>query len=524
MPHAGLRLAKLALVAALCTASLALAEGRVLRYASAFDPATMDPHAIASTYNTRVLLHIFEALTGRDENWALEGRLALSWIAVEPRVWRFKLRPGVKFHDGTPFNADDVVFNIERGLLPTSALKNALPNVTGARKVDELTVDILTSAPTPALPYAITNFRLMSKAWCMRNKAEKPQDFKAKEETIAFRKANGTGPYKLKQWDADVKTILVANPDYWGKRGNVTEAHYLVVGSAATRLAGIVAGDIDFIPDAAIQDIERLEKTPGVKVVKGMSLAAQFLGFDQARDKLLYADAGPRNPFKDRRVREAVRLGIDLDTLQSKVMRNLAVSGSALYTSAIDGYDKRFDKHSPYDPKRAMALLKEAGYPDGFAVTLHCSAAQPADSVCQAVTGMLARVGIRVSYQPVPFNNLVPKAAARDLSFYSLGWVPTTDAEGPLNTLVHTPDKPGNGEYNAGNYSNPKVDALIERGSVEHDPAKRALLFNEAMALVDEDVGYIPLHYRRVFWTMRLNVHVKVRPNDVLDLRFVTMD
>lgn len=524
MRHAGRRLAGFALAAALCAASLALAEGRILRYASAFDPATMDPHAIASTYNTRVLIHIFDALTGRDENWALEGRLATSWTAVEPKVWRFKLRPGVKFHDGTPFNADDVVFNIERGLLPTSAIKNALPNVTGARKVDAMTVDILTSAPTPVLPYALTNFRIMSKAWCIRNKAEKPQDFKAKEETIAFRKANGTGPYKLKQWDADVKTILVANPDYWGKRGNVTEAHYLVVGSAATRLAGIVAGDIDFIPDAAIQDIERLEKTPGIKVVKGTSLATQFLGFDQSRDRLLYADAGARNPFKDRRVREAVRLGIDLDALQSKVMRNLAISGSALYTSAIDGYDKRFDKHSPYDPKRAMALLKEAGYPDGFGVTLNCSAAQPADSICQAVTGMLARIGIRVSYQPVPFNNLVPRLAARDVSFYSMGWVPATDAEGPLNTLVHTADKSGNGEYNAGSYSNPKVDALIERGSVETDPAKRAVHFTEAMTLVDEDVGYIPLHYRRVFWTMRSNVHAKPRPNDTLDLRFVTMD
>lgn len=524
MRHARNRFGTLALIAALWTSATAAADARTLRYASAFDPATMDPHAIASTYNARVLIQVFDALTGRDENWALEPRLALSWTAVEPKVWRFRLRPGVKFHDGAAFNADDVVFNIGRGLLPTSAIKNSLPNVTGARKVDELTVDILTSSPTPALPFALTNFRLMSKAWCIRNKAEKPQDFKAKEETIAFRNANGTGPFKLKQWDADVKTILVANPAYWGKRGNVAEAHYLVVGSAATRLAGVVSGDIDFIPDAAIQDIERLEKTPGIQVVKGMGLAAQFLGFDQARDRLLYADAGPRNPFKDRRVREAVRFGIDLDALQSKVMRNLAVSGSALYTSAIDGYDKRFDKHSPYDPKRAMALLKEAGYPDGFAVTLHCSAAQPADSICQAVTGMLARVGIRVSYQPVPFNNLVPKVAARDVSFYSLGWVPTTDAEGPLNVLVHSPDRPGNGEYNAGGYSNPKVDALIERGSVEQDPAKRALHFTEAMALVDEDVGYIPLHYRRVFWTMRSNIHVKVRPNDSLDLRFLTMD
>jgi peptide/nickel transport system substrate-binding protein len=524
MRLAGLRLATLALAAIFCTGGLALAEGRVFRYASAFDPATMDPHALATVYNARVLNQIFDTLTARNEDWVLSPLLALSWTAVEPKVWRFKLRPGVKFHDGTPFNADDVVFNVERGMLPTSAIRNALPNVTGARKVDDLTVDIVTSVPTPSLPLALSNFRLMSKVWAVRNHVESPQDFKTKSETNALRSANGTGPFKLKQYDSDVKTVLVANPDYWGPHGNVTEAQYLVVGSAATRLAGIIAGDIDFIPDAAIQDISRLEKTPGVKVLTGIGLAAQFLGFDHARDKLLFADAGPRNPFKDVRVRQAVRFGIDLDALQAKVMRNLSVAGSAMYTSAVDGYDKRFDRHSPYDPGRAKALLREAGYPEGFAVTLHCSSQQPADSICQAVTSMLARVGIRVSYQPVPFNNLVPKVLSRELSFFGIGWVPTTDAEGPLNALVHSNDKAGSGEYNGGNYSNPKVDALIEQGIGEADLAKRSRYFTEAMVLVDEDVGYVPLMYRRVYWVVRSNIRVKVRPNDSMDLRYVNMD
>ncbi len=512
------------LAAALAAGLAAAAQGRTLRYASAFEPGTMDPHSVATVYNGRVLNQIYDHLVARNEDFVIEPSLALSWALVDPTTWRFRLRPGVKFHDGTPFSADDVVFSLERALSATSSVKNNLPNVTGARKVDALTVDVTTSVPTPILPDAFTNVRIMSKAWAIAHHAERPQNFAAKEDTYVSRNANGTGPFMLKEWAADVRTVLVANPHYWRKRGNLTEVRYLVVGSAATRLAGLVSGEIDFVVDPAVQDIERLEKTPGVKVLTGMGRATQFLGFDQARDRLLYAEAGEKNPFKDLRVRQAVKLAIDRDALVTKVMRNLGVAGSALFTPAVDGYDARFDRYPAYEPERARALLKQAGYPDGFAITLHCSSSQPADAICQALTGMLARVGIKVSYQPLPFNNLMPKVTTRDLSFYSLGWVPATDAEGTLIPLAHSPNAPGNGEYNAGSYSNPNVDALLDRARVELDGAKRLRMFVEAMAAIDEDVGYIPLVYRRVAWAMRSNARMKVRPNDSLELRFVNLD
>src|SRR5450755_2059662 len=230
---------------------LAPCEGfaRTLRYASQIDPGTMDPHGIASLYNTRVVGQIYEPLVGRDEEFRIAPRLALSWSLVEPTAWRFKLRPGVKFHDGTPFTAADVVFSVERALAPTSQQKQTLPNVTGARRIDDLTVDIVTSQPTPTLPLALTNLRIMSKAWCVKHHVERPLDFNAKEETFATRNTNGTGPYILKQWDADVKTVLVANPSYWGQHGNVTEAHFLAVGSGATRLSGLVSGELDLVVD-----------------------------------------------------------------------------------------------------------------------------------------------------------------------------------------------------------------------------------------------------------------------------------
>src|SRR4051812_18195898 len=232
---------------------------KTLRYASQFDPGTMDPHAIASLYQTRVLSQVYDSLLQRDEEFRPEPGLALSWTPLEGgRGWRFRLRPGVRFHDGTPFTADDVVFSVERVISPLSAQKVTLPNVTGARKMDDLTVDLLTSQATPLLPVASTNFRIMSRAWCVKHHAEKPQDYRAKEETFAARNANGTGPYKLVQWTPDVKTVLAANPDYWGKRGNVTEAVYLVIGTGATRVSGLLSGELDLVIDPSLQDLERL--------------------------------------------------------------------------------------------------------------------------------------------------------------------------------------------------------------------------------------------------------------------------
>ena len=498
---------------------------KLFRYASQIDPGTMDPHAIATVYNARVLAQVYEPLVGRDAQFRIEPRLALSWSAIAPTVWRFKLRPGVKFHDGTPFTADDVVFNVERALMPTSQQKPSLPNVTGAKKVDALTVDIITSQPTPILPRALTNLRLMSKAWSIAHHVEKPLDFNGKEETFATRNTNGTGPYLLKSWDADVKTVLVANPSYWGTRGNVTEAHYLVVGSGATRLSGLVSGDLDFVVDAGVQDIERLAKMPDIRIAQGEGIGAQYLGFDFAHERLVHGDASGTNPFRNPKVRQAVRLAIDLHAIQAKVMRNFSTTGNALFTPMVDGWDPKFAKVPPYDPARAKALLKEAGYPEGFAVQLDCSAQAPADAVCQAVAGMLARVGIRVQYQPAPFNVLLPKLTGHDSSLYVIGWAPfTADAEGVLIPLAHTPGAPGTGDFNFGGYSNREVDALLDRARVELDDAKRRALLVDAMSLIDADNAFVPLVYRRVVWAMRKNVRTPVLPNDLLDLRFVNID
>lgn len=516
------RLAALVFSAALaCTTQ---ATAKLFRHASQVDPGTMDPHAFSSLYNNRVLSQIYETLVDRDENFKAGPRLALSWAPLDGgKGWRFKLRPNVKFHDGTPFNADDVVFNVKRALEPTSAHKSALPNVTGATKVDNLTVDLLTSQPTPVLPLALINLRLMSRSWAEKHKVEKPQDYRAKEETFATRNTNGTGPFRLSKWENDVKTVLLANPEYWGKRGNVTEAQYLVVSSAATRVAGLISGEIDLIIDPAVQDVVKLRGQPGITVGEVTGTGAQFLGFNHVRADLGNGTKG--NPFKDARVRQAVRAAIDISALKSKVMRDMASSGRAIYTSIIDGFDARFKTPHAYDPNAAKALLKEAGYADGFAVDLDCSAQQPTDSICQAISGMLARVGIKVTYRPLPFNALLPKLLSGDTAMYVIGWTPATnEPEGALVPLIHSRTRPGVGEYNFGGYANAKADDAIDKGRVEFDAAKRAALFTEAMMAVDADAGFITLIYRNVAWAMRKNVKVILRPNDVLDLRMLSVE
>ncbi len=514
-------------VAALLSAALLLAPpaaARLLRHASQVDPGTMDPHALASLYNNRVMSQIYEPLVDRDEQFRAGPRLALSWTPLEGgKGWRFKLRPGVKFHDGSPFSADDVVFNVKRALDPLSAYKTTLPNVTQARKVDELTVDILTSQPTPVLPLALINLRLMSKAWCGKHRVERPQDFRAKEETHATRNANGTGPFRLVRWETDVRTVLAAHPGYWGPRGNVTEAHYLVVASAATRVAGLISGEIDIVTDPAVQDVVRLRGQSTITVIEATATGAQFLGFHHARGDLANGTRG--NPLRDARVRQAIRAAIDVEALRTKVMRGMATTGRAMYSSVVDGFDPRFAAPAPHDPARAKALLRQAGYADGFAVDLDCSAQQPTDSICQAIAGMLSRVGIRVAYRPLPFNALLPKLLAGDTHMYVIGWTAATvEPEGVLVPLAHTRSGPGLGEYNFGGYSNPKADAAMDKGRLEFDAGRRTTLFTEAMLAIDADAGFIPLIYRKVTWAMRKPVRVLVRPNDILDLRFANVE
>jgi peptide/nickel transport system substrate-binding protein len=527
MTVARIRLGKAALRG--CGAALLLAgflvasplAAATLRFASGFDPQSLDPHALALQYQTRVVSQIYESLVFRDRNFQMEPALALSWKQIEPTRWRFKLRPNVKFHDGAPLTADDVVFSIQRALHKNSQRSFQLRGITEARKVDDLTVDFVLGAPDAVLPEKLIYVGIMSRAWATAHGVVEPQNYDAKQETYAVRNANGTGPYKLKVYESDNRTVLVANPNWWGKRGNVDEAVYVVIQSDATRLAALVSGDVDFVIDPPFQDVPRLKTEGRFKLAQIADIGMQYIGFDQSRNELEFSDVKGRNPFKDVRVRRAVYQALDIDSIVNKVLRGQAIATGTFLSPLVDGSTRDLDRRLPYDPAAARKLLKEAGYADGFSITLDCVNATYRAAVCQAITGMLAQVGIRATFQPWPTATFFPRLTQATASFFEFGWSPLTDAWPTLNAIVHTFGAQGAGTFNGGRYSNPKLDAIIDAMRVEPDLARRRQLVADALRLMQSDLPLIPLYRRTLTWVMRPDISVAQWPNDVLELRFV---
>jgi peptide/nickel transport system substrate-binding protein len=494
---------------------------KTLRFASAFDPQSMDPHGLALQYQTRVVSQIYESLVFRDRNFDLEPALALSWQQIDSKTWRFKLRPGVKFHDGTVFTADDVVFSIERALAKNSQRAFQLRGVVSARKVDDLTVDLLLAAPDAVLPEKLVYVGIMSRAWSTAHGVTEPQNYNAKQETFAVRNANGTGPYRLKTYESDARTVLVANPDWWGRRGNVDEAVYVVIQSDATRLAALVSDQVDFVIDPPFQDIARLKQEGRFKLAEMADIGTQYLGFDQSRDELQFGDVKGRNPFKDLRVRRAIYQAIDIDVIINKVLRGQATATGSYISRLLDGYLADLDRRLPYDPAAARAQLKEAGYPDGFGITLDCVNVAFRAAVCQAIAGMLAQVGIRTAFQPWPTATFFPRITQATTSFFEFGWSPGTDPWPTFNAIVRSNGADGTGTFNGGRYSNPRLDQLIDAIRVEPDLARRRQLIGDALRTMRADLPLIPLYRRTLTWVMRPDINVTQWPNDVLELRYV---
>src|SRR5271169_3030054 len=352
------------------------ADAATLRWANRGDANTTDPYSQNEGLTNNVNQLLYEFLIGRDKQLNLVPELAISWQQVDPVTWRFKLRPGVKFHDGTPFTADDVVFSYERARAEASQLR-VYANAAGIpRKIDDLTVEFTTSGPNPIELEHIATINIMSKAWCERNGATKPQNFTQKEDMITAHQANGTGLYMLKSREPDVKTVLVKNPNWWGIRGgrfegNVNEVIFTPIVSDATRLAALVSGEIDLINDPPPQDVPLLKQNEAITVLEGVENRVVFIGMDQQRDELLYSSVKGRNPFKDKRVRQALYQAIDIETIRSTTMRGLSRPTGAMLPAPLP-WIVTPENRLPFDRARARSLLAEAGYPNGFEVKLDC--------------------------------------------------------------------------------------------------------------------------------------------------------
>ena len=507
-------------------ASMTLAQGKVLRFASAFDPQSMDPHALALLYQTRVVTQIYEGLVNRGKDFKLEPSLATSWEMVNPTTWRFKLRPGVTFHDGTPLTADDAVFSTLRALDKASQRKNQMLGISGAKKIDALTIDVTTAQPDAVLPDKFYLVGIMSKAWAEKNNVTKPQDFNAKQETFAVRNANGTGPFMLVRYEADVRTTLKANPQWWGKvtalgGGNVDDVQYQVIQSDATRLAALQSGQIDFVIDPPFQDLVRLKADKSLKVSATDDIGTQYFALDQHSAEI--GDVKGKNPFKDLRVRKALQLAIDSDLIVKQVLRGEGTVTGSFISPRVDGYLPEFEQRPKTDAAAARALLKEAGYEHGFAVQMDCVNVASRASVCQAAAAMLEKVGIKASLVTSPSSVFFPKLSQGTGTLVEFGWSATPDAWNIFQSLVHTNDALAAGAFNAGRYGNPKLDALIDGLRIEPNLVKRRAMVQDALRIVQADLPLIPLYRRKHNWVMRPNVEVVQWPNDLLELRWVSM-
>ena len=498
-----------------------------LRIATAFDPQTMDPQALALLYHSRVVHQIYESLVSRNEQFQMEPALATSWAMTSPLNWRFKLRAGVVFHDGTPMTADDVVFTFERTMAPPSQRAFQLKGVKAVKKVDALTVDFELDAPDAVLPEKLVFIGVMSKAWSEKHGVARAQDFNAKQETYSVRNANGTGAFKLERYEPDVRTVLKRHVAWWGwadkRHGNVDTVSWITIKSDATRLAALASSEVDLVMDPPYQDIARIKADTRLTLMQMADIGQQYLTFDQARDELQDSDVKGKNPFKDARVRRAVYHAINVPLIIDKVLRGQAVPTGAFLSTLVDGSLPELDQRLPFDPARSKALLAQAGYPNGFAVTLDCVNVAWRENVCQAASAMLTQVGIRTTLRASGTNQFFPKLSQGTASFVEYGWTPTPDAWNSLNALFRTFDRAGFGTFNAGRYSNPRLDVLIDNIRTESDMTRRRAMVTTVLRLVAEDLPYVPLYRRTLNWVMAKKVSAVQWPNDTLELRFVRM-
>jgi peptide/nickel transport system substrate-binding protein len=513
-------------VAALGLAGAATAQ--TLRFANAGDPQTMDPYSQNESFTNSVNERVYDYLIARDKQLNLVPSLATSWEQVSPLKWRFKLRQGVKFHDGAPFTADDVVFSINRAKEPTSQIAVYANAVGAPKKIDETTVEFDLPKVNPIFLEHLQTIFMMNKAWCEKNRATKPQDFKNKEETYTVLNANGTGPFMLVKREPGIKTTWKRNPNYWGKfEGNVQEVVYTPIANNATRTAALISGEVDFVLDPPTRDVAKLRNTDGVKIIDGPENRIVFIGMDQFRDELINSNVKGKNPFKDVRVRKALYQAVDIETIKAKLMNGQSYPTGA-NTPSPKAYfaDPKIEARLPFDLNAAKALLAEAGYPNGFEVGLDCPNDRYVqdENICVALAGMWEKIGVKVKVVAIPKVNYFPKLEKFDTSLYMLGWGGSiTDAETTLTPVLRNPGQGGIGSYNYGRSTNAKFDDLAAKSSVEGDAAKRKELVLAALTEWKEQVHTIPLHRQVIPWAARSNVTATHRADNFFIWEWVTI-
>jgi peptide/nickel transport system substrate-binding protein len=496
---------------AAASGSVAAAE---LRIGLSADVTSLDPHFLAAQPNLTVGRHIFDSLTHVDERTRLIPGLAESWRAVDATTWEFNLRRGVKFHDGSEFTAHDAAFSLERPLAikgsPGSYASYVRP-IVAKEIVDAYTLRLKTAAPYGALPQEVNSILIVSRKAAANATTE---DFDAGRALI------GTGPYRFVRYARGDRVELARNDSYWGGRPAWEKVSLRILPNDPARTAALLAGDIDAIEHVPTADIARLRKHPDLRLEQTVSWRTIFLHLDQYRNSpssISGRDGKPlaANPFMDQRVRRAISKAINRQALAERVMEGLAIPAANIVSPGVFGHNEAL-KPEAYDPEGAKRLLAEAGYANGFAVTL----AGPNnryindEQVLQACAQMLTRVGIRTAVEASPMSVFLSRVRAEETSFALLGWG-SFAADLALRSLVASPNPgKGHGAWNWARYANPRLDQLVERALGSVDAKEREALAREAGALAASEVALIPLHHQVVTWAMKRNLRYTPRTDE----------
>ncbi|MEJ7928809.1 ABC transporter substrate-binding protein [Ramlibacter sp. AN1015] len=517
-----------AAVLALATAACALGAGaETVRIANQGDALSMDPHSLNESLQLSITQNVYEPLVGRAKDLSLTPALATSWRQTSPTVWRFELRKGVQFHDGTPFNADDVLFSFARAAGEGSDMRSYMNDVQEVRKIDDHTVEVETKVPFPILPDVLSQVAIMSKKWSETNQATRPVDRRKGVENAASFRANGTGPFRLRERQPNVRTTFSRNGTYWGKiEGNATEVIFTPIANDSTRVAALLSGEVHVMEPIPVQDIARVNAHPATRAVTGPELRTIFLGMDQKRDELQFSSVKGKNPFKDKRVRQAFYQAIDIEGIKRTVMRGASNPTALMVGPGINGFAPELNTRLPYNPEAARKLLADAGYPNGFEVTLNCPNDRYVNDgqICETVAANLSRIGVKVNLAAETKGTYFPKILRRDTSFYMLGWTPSTyDAHNALNALMRCVDDKGSGQFNLGSYCNPKVDELIVKIQAETDKPKRDAMIKEAFKLHGDDIGHLPLHQQALAWGVNRKVDLVQLADNYMPFKWITV-
>jgi peptide/nickel transport system substrate-binding protein len=520
-----------ATTATLVALAIAPASSQTLRYANQGELKSLDPYTLNETTTHAHLGHVYEGLVERDKDLKIIPALAESWETPEPTRWRFHLRKGVKFHNGDPFTADDVVFSADRVRAKNSNLLTRIPADAKVVKVDDYTVDFILTSPNPILNSQWDTWYIMDKKWAEENGSAAPTPVSASTPSFASLHENGTGPFMIESHQPGVKTVFKPNPNWWGKpEHNLKEIVFTPIASDATRVAALLSGEVDVVEPVPIQDIQRVNASSNATVMTGPEIRTIFIGMDQARDELLFSSVKGKNPFKDIRVREAFYKAIDVDLIKNRVMRGLSTPSALMIAPQLFALSNEFTRPK-FDPDGAKKLLAQAGYADGFELTMDCPNDRYVNdaAICQAVVGMLARIGVKVNLLAQPkaqYFAKVLKPGGYQTSFYMLGWTPgTMDSHNVLHDILGCRDDPKDstrGEANLGGYCNKELDALTDNILIETDTAKRDQMIKQAFEIAIKDYSYIPLHQQSLSWGVSKRVKLTQRPDNQVLLYWAT--